>query len=215
MSDSWRPHGLQPGRPPGSSLHEILQARILKWVAMPSSWCRLSHLKSSPPKKAILQGFPESSAGKESICNAGDPSLILGVGKILWKRDRLPTPVFLGLPCDSAGKESTCNAGDLGSIPGLGKSPAEGKGYPLQYSGLENPMDCVVQGVTKSRTRLNDFHVHFTPPKSVRNASCKHLLDSSRALFPVSHNQSLSKRWEIVKDREAWSAAKSQTQVSD
>ena len=171
--------------------------------------------KKLSSKKAILQGFPESSAGKESICNAGDPSLILGVGKILWKRDRLPTPVFLGLPCDSAGKESTRNAGDLGSIPGLGKSPAEGKGYPLQYSSLENPMDCVVHGVTKSRTRLNDFHVHFTPPKSVRNASCKHLLDSSRALFPVSHNQSLSKRWEIVKDREAWSAAKSQTQVSD
>ena len=46
-------------------------------------------------------------------------------------------PVFLGFPCGSAGKESTCNAGDLDSIPGLGRSPGEGKGYPLQYSGLE------------------------------------------------------------------------------
>ena len=46
-----------------------------------------------------------------------------------------------GFPCVSAGKESSCNAGDLGSIPGLGRSPGEGKGYPLQYSGLENSMD--------------------------------------------------------------------------
>ena len=54
--------------------------------------------------------------------------------------------------------ESTCNAGDLGLIPGLGRSPGEGKGYPLQYSGLENSMDCIVQGVTKSQTQLSDFH---------------------------------------------------------
>ena len=47
--------------------------------------------------------------------------------------------------------------GDLGSIAGLGKSPGEGKDYPLQYSGLENSMDCIVHGVTKSRTQLNDF----------------------------------------------------------
>ena len=54
---------------------------------------------------------------------------------------QIPTPVFLGFPCGSAGKESTCNVGDLGSIPGLERSPREGKGYPLQYSGLENSMD--------------------------------------------------------------------------
>ena len=59
-----------------------------------------------------------------------------------------------------AGKESTCNAGDLGSIPGLGRSPGEGKGYPLQNSGLEYSMDCIVHGVTKSQTGLNDFHFH-------------------------------------------------------
>ena len=47
----------------------------------------------------------------------------------------------MGFPCDSAGKESACNAGDLGLIPGLGRSPGEGKGYSLQYSGLENSMD--------------------------------------------------------------------------
>ena len=55
-------------------------------------------------------------------------------------------------PGSSVGKESACNARDLGSIPGLGRSPGEGKGYPLQYSGLENSMDYIVQGVTKSQT---------------------------------------------------------------
>ena len=72
------------------------------------------------------------------------------VRKICWRRDRLPTPVFLGSPCGSAAKESACNVGDLGSIPGLGKSPGEGNSYPLQYSGPENSMDCIVHGVTKS-----------------------------------------------------------------
>ena len=65
----------------------------------------------------------------------------------------------LGLPCGSTGKESTCNVGDLGLIPGLGSSPGEGNGYPLQYSGLENSMDCIVHGVAKSQTLLSDFHL--------------------------------------------------------
>ena len=56
----------------------------------------------------------------------------------------------MGFPDGSAGKESACNVGDLGSIPGLGRSLGEGKGYPLQYSGLENSMDCIVCGVAKS-----------------------------------------------------------------
>ena len=63
-----------------------------------------------------------------------------------------------GFHGNSAGKESACNAGDLSSIPGLVRSPGEGKGYPLQYSGLENSMDYIVQGVTKNQTRLSDFH---------------------------------------------------------
>ena len=72
----------------------------------------------------------------------------------------LPTPVFLGFPCGSAGKESAWNVGDLGSIPGLGRSPGEGKGYPLQYSGLENSMDYIVYGVAMS-PRLGNLHFHF------------------------------------------------------
>ena len=76
----------------------------------------------------------------------------------LLEKDRLPTPVFLGFPCGSAGKESACNAGDLGSISGLGRYPEEGKGYPLQYSALENSMDCIV---TESQTLLSEFHFLF------------------------------------------------------
>ena len=64
----------------------------------------------------------------------------------------------MGFPESSAGKESACHAGDLGSIPGLGRFPGEGKGYPLQYSGLENSMDYIV---IKSWTQLRDFYFHF------------------------------------------------------
>ena len=64
----------------------------------------------------------------------------------------------MGFPCGSAGKQSACNAGDLGLIPGLGRFPGEGKGYPLQYCGLENSMNNIVYGVAKCQTPLNDFH---------------------------------------------------------
>ena len=59
-----------------------------------------------------------------------------------------------GFPCGSAGKVSACNAGDMGFIPKLGRSPGEGKGYPLQYSGLENSMDYRVHGITKSQDMM-------------------------------------------------------------
>ena len=65
--------------------------------------------------------------------------------------------LILGFLCGSAGEESTCNVGDLGSIPRLGISPGEGKGYPLQCSGLENSIDYIVHGVAKSQTRLSTF----------------------------------------------------------
>ena len=66
--------------------------------------------------------------------------------------------LYILFPCGSAGKESACNARDLGSIPGLGRSSGEGKGYPIQYSVLESSMECVVHGVLKSQTELNNFH---------------------------------------------------------
>ena len=86
---------------------------------------------------------------------------------IHWRRDRLPTPVFLGFPGGSDGKESACNAEDLGSIPELGRSPGEGNGYPLQHSGLENSMDrgawqATVHGVARNQTQLRNFHLDFT-----------------------------------------------------
>ena len=63
-----------------------------------------------------------------------------------------------GIPGGPIGKESAYNAGNLGSIPGLGRSSGEGNGNPVQYSGLENPMDCIVHEITKSHTQLSDVH---------------------------------------------------------
>ena len=92
----------------------------------------------------IQLGSPDSSVRKESACNAGDLVQFL-VGKIRWRRDRLPIPVFLDFPCGSAGKESTCNEGNLGSIPGWGTSPGEGERLPTpvfwpgEFHGLYSP----------------------------------------------------------------------------
>ena len=76
----------------------------------------------------------------------------------------------LGFRCGSAGKESTCNAGDLGSIPGLGRSPGEGKGYPLQYSGLENSMDCRKESDTTKRLSLSSISFTFVKRKHTINS---------------------------------------------
>ena len=83
------------------------------------------------------------------------------VGKFPWRRDKLPTSVFLGFPGGSGRKGSACSVEYLGLISGLGKSPGEGNGNPLQYSCLENPMDrgtgrVTVHGVAKSWTQLSD-----------------------------------------------------------
>ena len=75
-------------------------------------------------------------------------------------------PINKGLSLWLSWSRSARNEGDPGSIPELGRSPGEGKGYPLQYSGLENSMDCIVQGVAKSQTRLNDFHSLQNNPES-------------------------------------------------
>ena len=67
--------------------------------------------------------------------------------------------MWRGYAGGSAGKETTCSVEDLGLIPGLGRSPGEGNGYPLQFSGLENSMDCIiVHGVTKIWTQPSNFH---------------------------------------------------------
>ena len=105
-------------------------------------------------------GFPDSSAGKESTCNAGDPSLIPGLGRFTGEGIGYPLQYFWTFLVAQLIKESTCNMGDLGVIPGLGRSLGEGKGYPLQYSGLQNSMDGIVHGVAKSQTQLSHFHFH-------------------------------------------------------
>ena len=119
---------------------------------------------SLPKLKTLFQGFiflflvfPLCFAG----AHPEGPQFDSWVRKIRWRRDRLPTPVFVGFPCGSAGNESTCYTGDPGSIPGLGRSPGEGKDYPLQYFGLENAVDHIVHGGAKSWTRLSDFHTRL------------------------------------------------------
>ena len=86
-------------------------------------------------------GFPDSSFVKNLPAKQETWVLILDQENPL--KDRLPTPVFLGFPCGSAGKGSACNAEDVALIPGLGRSSGEGNSFPLQYSGLENFMDCI------------------------------------------------------------------------
>ena len=90
-------------------------------------------------------GFPHSSVGKESACNAGDPGSIPGLERSPGEGIVYPLQYSWASLVARAGKESARNVGDLSLIPGLGRSPGEGKDYPLQYSGLENSMDYTVQ----------------------------------------------------------------------
>ena len=96
----------------------------------------------NPP---AMQETPVQFLGQEDLLEKGYTMHSSTLGLLLWL----------------AGKESACNVGDLGLIPGLARFPGEGKGYPLQYSGLENSMDCIVHAVTKSWTQLSDFHFHY------------------------------------------------------
>ena len=82
-------------------------------------------------------------------------SVVNGIGPLVHKTS--------DFPCGSADRESACSGGDLGSIPGLGRSPGGEKGYPLQDSGLENSMDCIVHMVATGRTRLSNFHFQTRP----------------------------------------------------
>ena len=89
------------------------------------------------------------------------------IANIRWiiEKARIPEKhlllLYWGFPHSSFGKESACNAGDQGLIPGLVRFAGEGRGYPLQYSGQKNSMDCGVRGVTKSQTRLSCFNFHL------------------------------------------------------
>ena len=90
------------------------------------------------------------------------------VGKIHWRRDRLPTPVFLGFPCASAGKEFTCMRETWSQSLGWEDPLEKGKAtHSSQYSGLENSMDCIIHGVANSWIWLSDFHFQYL--RSLRN----------------------------------------------
>ena len=103
------------------------------------------------------QGFPNSSVGKESACNAGDSRSIPGSGRFAGKGiGYLLQYSWVFLVAQPVKNHLQCRR--LGFYPWAGRSPAEGKGSPLQYSGLENPMDCIVHGVIKTWTQLSDFH---------------------------------------------------------
>ena len=98
---------------------------------------------------------------KESVCNVGDPSSIPGLGRSAGDEIGYLL-LLLGFPCGSVGKESTCNEGDPDWIPGLGRSAGEGIGYPLQYSGLENSMDCICpQRVRHNQMTFTLTSLHF------------------------------------------------------
>ena len=102
----------------------------------------------------------------------------------------------LAFPCGSAGKESACNVGDLGLIPGLGRSSGEGKGYPLQYSGLKNSMDCIVMGSQRVGTQLSDFHF-----LSVSREGSK---DGSSRVPPIGLSPSVTNRAVLPGEGQEW-----------
>ena len=129
------PHVMQPRcsrRPlrtwPGTSQGMYPQQELLPWE------CQWVRYLTSVSKAICISNFYQPT-------NTTRESSLLHIASKTW-----------GFPCGSAGKESACSVGDLGSIPGFGRSPGEGKGYPQQYSGLENSMDCIVHGVTRSWT---------------------------------------------------------------
>ena len=96
-----------------------------------------------------IEGFPDSSVGKESACNAGDPSLIPGLGRLAGEGIGYPLQYSWVSLVAQLVKNLLAMWVDLGSVPRLGSSPGEEKGYPLQYSDLENSMDCIVYGGLK------------------------------------------------------------------
>ena len=133
------------------TVHGILQARILQWVAFPPSPGDLPNPGIEPRSPAVqVDSLPAELTGKPKNTGVGSPVLLQGIFLIQELNQGL---LHCRLTLYQLGYKEA-----LGSIPGLGRSPGEGKGYPLQYSGLENSMDCIVHGVAKSWTRLSDFH---------------------------------------------------------
>ena len=212
--------------PMDSTVHGILQAKILEWVAFPFS--RGSSQPRDRTQVSYITGrfFTSWATGKPK--NTGVSSLSLSSGSS-WPRNQTEVSCITGgfftnwtmsealilpirayshwyivclfrvfCPCNkfslpdtsphyawnltlallavffcqlsSAGRESACSAGDLGSVPGLGRSPGEEKGYPLQYSGLENSMYCIIHGFTKSGHNWVTFTFTFCQLNTLQNS---------------------------------------------
>ena len=146
-----------------SESHFVVFNFVTPWNIQSMEFCRPEYQSGQPfPSPGNLPNpgtEPRSSALQVDSLSAEPPGSPVFVRMTIIKRQKknrtaivVVTYDHLGFPCGSPGKESTYNAGDLGLIPGLRRYSGEGKGYPLQYSGLENSMGCIVHGVAKTWT---------------------------------------------------------------
>ena len=148
-------HGDSPGKNTGVGCHALLQGIF--------------------PTQALNLSLPRCRKILYHLSHQGSPFLLavlLVFTHVVWYsvishiyiNNCISNAAFshLGFPCGSTDKESACYVGDLCSIPGLRRSPGQGKGYPLQYPGLENTVDCIVHVVTKRQTWPSDFLFTFS-----------------------------------------------------
>ena len=133
-------------------------------------------------------GFSDSSVGKESTCDVGDPGSIPGSGRSSGEGIGYPLQYSWAFLMAQLIKNPPAMREDLGSIPGLGRSPEEGKGYPLQCSGLENSMETIVHGVTKSRTLLSNFTSRCHINRMKENYHIIISIDSEKAHDKIQHS---------------------------
>ena len=139
-----------------------IKQKLMKMIAHRGStegkWREKNQDESSLNISPQSESESEVALSCRTLCDPMDcsppGSSVHGIfqARILFCRSIIKGKPILSFPCGSAGKESACNVGDLGSIHGLGGSPGEGKGCPLQYSGLEDSIDCIVYGVAELDT---------------------------------------------------------------
>ena len=193
MSDFLQPHGVQHTRlrypslsfrvclnscPLSQWCHPTISSSVAPFSSYPQSFPQSGYFPMSQLFASGGQSFGASASALvlpmniQSWFTLGLTGLISlqskGFSRVFSSTNIWKHQFFSNLPslwCSgSVGEESACNAGDLGSIPGLGKSSGEGKGYPSQYSGLENSMDCIIHGGAMSWTRLSDFSLSLSHP---------------------------------------------------